>query len=298
MDFRKLERVTILGATVNVALAAAKVAVGVVASSYALIADGIHSLSDLVTDIAVFWGIRAAGRPPDANHRYGHGRFETLAAFFVGVVLILAGGSFGWRAAISVVSAIGGESLALPGVAALWVAAFSVLAKEGLYQLTVHMGREGCSPAVTANAWHHRADALSSVAAVLGIGAARLLGADWAVLDPAAGILVAAAVVWVGGATAIRAAREMTDVGLPENEQRQIVNEILKVPGVSDPHDLRTRRLGSTIAVEVHIRIDNDATVLVAHDLASDVEKRLRDVLGRETHVITHVEPRREEKRD
>ncbi len=293
MDIRKLERVTILGAIVNVALAAIKVVVGFVANSFALIADGIHSLSDLVTDLAVFWGIWAGRRPADADHRYGHGRFETLAAFFVGIVLILAGGSFGWRAGISVAATLGGAPLALPGLAALWVAVFSVLVKEGLYQLTARMGRESNSPAVAANAWHHRADALSSVAAVLGIGAARLLGAEWAVLDPGAGILVAGAVVWVGVSTCLRAAREMTDVGLPEEEQRRIVDEILKVPGVSDPHDLRTRRLGSTVAVEVHIRIDDDATVLEAHNLASDVERRLRGVLGRETHVITHIEPRR-----
>ncbi len=291
MDIRKLERITILGAIVNVALAAVKVAVGLVANSYALVADGIHSLSDLVTDLAVFWGIRAGRRPADADHRYGHGRFETLAAFFVGIVLILAGGAFGWRAAVSVFATIGGAPLALPGPAALSVAVFSVLAKEGLYRLTARAGRESNSPAVAANAWHHRSDALSSVAAVLGIGAARLLGPEWAVLDPLAGILVAGAVVWVGGATALGAAREMTDVGLPEDEQRQIVDEILKVPGVSDPHDLRTRRLGSTVAVEVHIRIDADATVLEAHNLASDVEQRLRDVLGREAHVITHIEP-------
>ncbi len=290
----RLRRVTLFGAATNVILAATKITVGVVAASHALVADGIHSLSDLVADFTVYWGVRAAGRPPDADHSYGHGRFETLAALFVGVLLLLAGASFAWHAATTVVSALRGAPLAVPGGAAIWVALVSVVAKEALCRVTMRVARKSGSPAVSASAWHHRADALSSVTALLGIAAARMLGRSWALLDPAAAVLVAGAVLWIGLRTVWQAAREMTDEGLSPDEQARIYDEILRVPGVSDPHDLRTRRLGSSVALEVHIRVDSNTTVRRAHDLASEVERRLRVAFGRETQVTTHIEPKRE----
>jgi cation diffusion facilitator family transporter len=283
--------ITITGAITNIALSAVKVAGGILGHSAALVADGVHSLSDLVTDAVVIFGVRIARRPPDDNHTFGHGRFETVSAFLVGLVLIGAGALIGWQGIRRAVEIGSGASLPYPKTVTVVIAAGSVVIKEILFQITRRVGRNEKSPALIANAWHHRSDALSSVAAVFGISGAIVLGEGWLILDPITGILVSILVVTVGVRTAVTALREMTDHALSDGECDELITIVQGVPGVEDPHNLKTRRLGPTVAVEIHFRVRGEMSVNDGHIRATEVERRIRERFGPDTTVITHVEP-------
>ncbi len=285
------QRITALGALTNILLAGVKLTIGTVSGSRALVADGVHSLSDLVTDATVFLGIQAAEKPADETHSFGHGRYETISALFVGLVLGAAGVGVGVDAVRTIVDAVRGTFPNRPGPVAAVVAAVSILTKEILYRVTYRAGVTTGSPAVTANAWHHRTDALSSLAAFVGITAAAFFGPQWRIMDPAAALVVAILVVYVGGHTVWFALQEMTDAALPANIRREIVQEVRSVEGVNDPHNLKTRRLGTTVAVEIHIRVDGSITVDAGHHIATEVEKQIKVKFGSNTRVITHVEP-------
>lgn len=287
----RAEHATVIGAAVNILLSGLKLAVGVAATSGALVADGVHSLSDLATDAAVLLGIRAAQRPPDTNHAYGHGRYETIAALFVGVMLLSAAVGILVHSGSRIIDALAGEVLRSPRPAAIVVAAASIVAKEIMFHFTRKVGRSSGSPALVANAWHHRSDALSSVATLAGVGGAAILGTQWNILDPAAAAIVACMVGWVGVETSLIALREMTDHALPRSDHDTIKRVVLSVPGASDPHNLKTRRLGSDVSIEVHFRVDGEISVNDGHDIASEVESRIRKEFGDTSTIITHVEP-------
>ncbi len=283
--------ITIIGAIVNVLLAAAKITVGLLAGSSALIADGIHSLSDLATDAIVVLGVKAARRPPDDNHAFGHGRYETVSALFVGLFLIIAGVTIGWHGVDRALRIGRGGAVAPPGLVAAAVAAVSILAKEVLFRITRKVGRRQDSPVIVANAWHHRSDALSSVASFIGISGAILLGDTWVILDPLTAMVVAVLIIIVGVKAGAESLREMTDHSLNEEECAELIRIVENVPGVSDAHNLKTRRLGPVVAVEIHFRVRAGMTVRDGHIRASEVERRIRDRFGPATTVITHVEP-------
>ncbi|SIQ88163.1 cation diffusion facilitator family transporter [Alkalispirochaeta americana] len=283
--------ITLTGAVLNCLLGGVKIALGILAGSRALVADGFHSLSDLITDGAVLLGLHAASRPPDDNHAFGHGRYETVSALFVGVLLAGAGVGIGWDAVQSALGSLAGDAPPPPRLYAAGAAFVSILVKEGLYQVTRRAGIASGSPAVAANAWHHRSDALSSLAAFAGIVAAALLGPSWRIMDSLAAALVAVLIIGVGIKTSVLAIREMTDVALPGEECQRILEDVAAVPGVSDPHNLKTRKLGTTVAVEVHFRVDGSITVDAGHLIATAVEARIKDRFGEDTRVITHVEP-------
>lgn len=288
----RAEGATVLGALVNIVLSVLKFLGGVAAGSGALVADGVHSVSDLATDVAVLLGLRAAQRPPDRNHAYGHGRYETLSALFVGTMLLLAAGGIGWHSIDRIVHVTaGGGTIARPAPFALVIAAVSIAVKETMYHITRRIGLAGGSPGVVANAWHHRSDAMSSVATFIGVGGASLLGEKWSILDPGAAVIVAVMIGWVGVKAAVIALREMTDHALPADDREMIRRIVLSVPGTSDPHNLKTRRLGSDVSIEVHFRVDGEISVNAGHDIASEVEQRIRDTFGVSSTVITHVEP-------
>ena len=287
----RAEHATLIGAAVNILLSALNLFVGVVATSGALVADGVHSLSDLVTDAAVLLGVRAAQRPPDTNHAYGHGRYETLAALFVGAMLLAAAVGILLHSGSRIADALAGATLPSPRPVAIGVAATSIIAKEIMFHVTRKIGRSGGSPALVANAWHHRSDALSSVATLVGVGGATLLGARWNILDPAAAGIVAFMIAGVGTNTVITALREMTDHSLPQSDHAAIKAIVLSVPGTGDPHNLKTRRLGSDVSIEVHFRVDGEISVNDAHNIASEVEARIRREFGESSTIITHVEP-------
>ncbi|MBP5381764.1 MAG: cation transporter [Bacteroidales bacterium] len=288
---KQIARVTLVGGAGNLLLLAFKFAAGILSHSAAMLADAVHSLSDFITDIVVLVFVGISARPQDASHDYGHGKFETLATFFIGLALAAAAIGIIVNGAVKFASWLNGEELAAPGMLALWAALISIVVKEILYRYTVARGRKLESPAVVANAWHHRSDALSSIAAAIGIGGAILLGKRWTVLDPLASIVVGAMLVKVAWELVKPSLGELTEKSLPEQTEKEILDIICSDPAVSHPHNLRTRRIGNRIAIEVHVRMDGDMPLREAHNKASLIERKLRDRFGPQTHVTVHTEP-------
>ena len=289
---RRIVRVTVAGAAVNALLAAGKLAAGVFGRSSALVADAAHSLSDLATDAAVLLFVRVSSRPPDEDHDFGHGKFETFAAFLVSLALFGVAAGILRDAGLRALAALRDPGAASrPGGIALAAAAVSVAAKELLYRWTRREGERLEAPAVVANAWHHRSDALSSVGALAGVAGARFLGPGAAALDPVAGLAVAALVGVAAWRLAAPAVGELLEKSLPASTEAEILRIVAEDPAVRDPHNLRTRRIGAGIAVEIHVRVDPDLTVRASHEIAQGIEDRLRGRFGRWTHAIVHVEP-------
>ena len=288
---KELTVVTLAGSIANLVLLAFKFTAGIVGHSAAMVADAVHSLSDFVTDLIVLVFVRVGAKPQDDGHDYGHGKFETLATLFVG--LALAGAAVGIIAsgAIKFAHWLQGETLQMPGRLALWAALLSIAVKEALYRYTAARGKALDSPAVVANAWHHRSDALSSIGAAIGIGGALLLGERWAVLDPLASIVVGAMLVKVAVDLLRGSIGELTDSSLDAATEREIEEIICSSPEVSEPHNLRTRRIGTRIAIEAHVRLRGDMSLSDAHAIISALERRLRDRFGRDTIVTIHMEP-------
>lgn len=293
---RRLVRITLAGAAVNALLAAGKLAAGVLGRSAALVADAAHSLSDLATDAAVVAFVRVSSRPPDEDHDFGHGKFETFATFLVALALLgVALGLLRSGAGRLLLAWRDPAAVPPPAPVALVAAAVSVVAKEILYRVTRREGERLRAPAVVANAWHHRSDALSSVGALIGVAGALWLGPGAVVLDPLAALAVSALVAGSAWRLAAPAVGELLEKSLPAEAEGEILRLVAADPAVRDPHNLRTRRIGAGIAVEVHVRVDPEMTVRASHAIAHGVEDRLRARFGEWTHVIVHVEPEKKE---
>ena len=289
---KELTRVTLVGSLGNLTLMAFKFVAGIVGHSAAMMADAVHSLSDFLTDLIVIVFIRIGAKPQDASHDYGHGKFETLATLFVALALVGAAIGIIVSGAVKIARWLQGETLTMPGRLALWAALVSIVVKEVLYRYTVAKGKALDSPAVVANAWHHRSDALSSIGAAVGIGGALLLGQRWAVLDPLASVVVGALLVKVAWDLLKGSAGELTDGSLPDDTEREIESIIRSFPEIAEPHNLRTRRIGNRIAIEAHVRLDGEMSLKAAHDIVTAVEHRLKDRFGPATLVTIHMEPR------
>ena len=287
----EIARVTLTGSVVNLILVGLKAVAGVAGHSAAMISDAVHSLSDFVTDIVVLVFVRVSARPQDDDHDYGHGKYETIATLFIGLALAAAAIGIVVSGAQKLAAWLQGEDLQAAGMLALWAALASIVVKEILYQYTRIKGKKLDSPALEANAWHHRSDALSSIGAAIGIGGAILLGKRWTVLDPLASIVVGAMLVKVAWDLLGPSFSELTDSSLPANTENEMLEIIRSVDGVEDPHNLRTRRIGNRVAAEVHIRMDGARTLADAHEKASEVERRFRERFGPESHIIIHMEP-------
>ena len=288
---KEIEHVTLVGSVVNLLLVGLKGVAGIAGNSAAMVSDAVHSLSDFVTDIVVLIFVRVSGRPQDENHDYGHGKYETLATLLIGLALASAAVGIVVSGAGKMAAWLKGETLPAPGKMALWAALISIVAKELLYQYTRFRGRKLNSPALEANAWHHRSDALSSIGAAIGIGGAIFLGDRWTVLDPLASIVVGAMLVKVAWDLLGPSFGELTDSSLPVETEDQMLEIIRGIPGVEDPHNLRTRRVGSRIVAEVHIRLDGGMTLAEAHEKATEVERRFKAQFGEQSHIIVHMEP-------
>lgn len=288
---KELTKVTLVGSVGNLVLLTFKFVSGIVAGSAAMMADAVHSLSDFLTDLIVLVFVRIGARPQDASHDYGHGKFETLATLFVALALVGAAIGIIVSGSVKIARWLNGETLETPGLLALWAALLSILVKEILYRYTVVKGKALDSPAVVANAWHHRSDALSSIGAAVGIGGAILLGQRWAVLDPLASIVVGAMLVKVAWDLLKGSAGELTDSSLPEETEREIEEIIRRFPQVSQPHNLRTRRIGNRIAIEAHVRLDGEMSLLEAHDIVTAIENKIKERFGKSTLVTIHMEP-------
>ena len=293
---REIYKVTLVGSAGNVALLTFKFIAGILGHSAAMMADAVHSLSDFITDIIVILFVRVSAKPQDESHDYGHGKYETLASFFVGLALVAAATGIIVSGAVKFASWLRGEQLPAPGRLALWAALISIAVKELLYQYTARAGKRLNSQAVVANAWHHRSDALSSIGATIGIGGAILLGDRWTVLDPLASIVVGAMLVKVAVNLLRGSMNELTECSLSAETEREIEDIIRSCPDVCEPHNLRTRKIGNRIAIEAHVRMDGDLPLCTAHDLASEIEHRLKERFGSQTHVTLHMEPKKESK--
>jgi cation diffusion facilitator family transporter len=284
-------KVTIVGSIVNFLLLVFKFFAGIVGHSAAMLADAVHSLSDFITDIVVIVFVRIAGKPEDKGHDYGHGKYETLATAIIGLLLLCVGFGIFWNGASSIYTFLRGGQLESPGVVALVAALVSIVSKEILYQYTVIQGKKLNSQAVIANAWHHRSDALSSIGTAIGIGGAILLGDHWRVLDPVAAVVVSFFIMKVSVRLLIPCVDELLEKSLPEDVEKEIEQTVLSFPGVSQPHHLRTRRIGNYYAIELHVRMDGKITLEEAHSTATAIENTLKEMFGKGTHVGIHVEP-------
>ena len=293
MDRTKdIYRVTLVGSVINVFLLLFKFVAGIIGHSAAMLADAVHSLSDFVTDVIVLVFIHISGKPQDKSHDYGHGKYETLAMTLIGVALLLVALGILNSGAMKIKLWLDGEQLEAPGTIALWAALLSVVLKEGVYRYSMIKARQLNSPAVEANAWHHRSDALSSIGTAVGIGGAIFLGQRWTVLDPIASVVVGIFIVKVSVSLLRRGIGDLLEQSLPDAVEEEILQLVAALPGLSKPHDLRTRRIGNHYAIELHILMDGNITLREAHDKASEVEETLKSHYGQETHVAVHVEPK------
>jgi len=275
----------------NLTLSAIKFAAGILGHSAALIADAIHSFSDLLTDMAVIAGVHYASRPVDKGHHYGHGKFETLSAVGIAFILVLASLAILGEGLYLLIQAGQGTWPRVPDALAFWIALISVFIKEGMYRYTIRIANKIDSNAVKVNAWHHRSDALSSLAVSIGVGGAILLGDKWSILDAITATLVGLWVLQFAVRSFISGMNELLEASLDEEKNQQILNIVLGVPGVNNPHNLRTRRIGNSIAVELHIKVARSLNIVEAHDIATEVEHRLKDFLGGNSFISVHVEP-------
>ena len=279
-------RVTIIGSVVNLLLVVCKFIAGFLGRSTAVVADAVHSLSDLLTDIVVLVFVRISGKPADEDHDYGHGKYETLATAIIGIALFAVGVGILVESIEKIVAVVNGAELPRPSLMAVIVTLLSVV-----YWYTIKMGRKYNSQAVVANGWHHRSDAFSSIGVLIGIVGAMVLGDKWNVLDPIAAAVVSVFIVKVAIDLVKPCVEELLERSLPNDIEQQIEQTILSVDGVTSPHHLRTRRIGNNYAIEVHIRMDGNLTLHEAHRITSAVERRLKEQFGEGTHVGIHTEP-------
>lgn len=290
---KEIYKVTIAGSVVNFLLLVFKFAAGILGHSAAMLADAVHSLSDFVTDVIVIVFVRISNKPQDKGHDYGHGKYETLATAIIGLLLLIVGFGILWNGATSIYTFLRGGKLEEPGMVALIAAVVSILLKEILYRYTVAKGKKLNSQAVIANAWHHRSDVLSSVGTAVGIGGAILLGQHWRVLDPIAAVIVSFFIMKVAVRLLIPCVDELLEKSLPDEVEKEIEQALLSFPGVSEPHHLRTRRIGSYCAIEVHVRMDGQITLEEAHNTATAIEHKLKEMFGEGTLINIHVEPKK-----
>ena len=288
---RKIYHVTFVGLVVNLVLSLLKLAAGIVGRSGAMVADAVHSFSDLATDVVVIAFARISAKPRDSGHDYGHGKYETLATIIISLALGIVGAGILFNSIAGIRVVIEGGSLPRPGAVALIAAAVSILVKEILYRYTVREGRALQSPSVVANAWHHRSDALSSLGTLAGIGCAYVLGAKWRIADPIAALVVAVFIFKIAFDLIRTGLSELLEQSLPEDVEQEILAIVTSNPEIREPHNLRTRRIGASIAIEVHVRMDGQMTVEHSHALTVEIERRLRARFGEGTMIAIHVEP-------
>lgn len=256
-----------------------------------MVADAVHSLSDMVTDIVVLVGARYSSKPHDDDHNYGHGKIETLSTAFVGMMLFAAGFFILYNGVVAIKDILSGHTAEPPGMVAFYMAVVSIIVKEYLYRITVSVGKKIHSDMVVANAWHHRSDAFSSVGTFLGIGGAVFLGAGWGFLDPLAAVVVSIFIFKLSATLVYNSLKELTEVALPEDLRKEILDISTGISGVIEPHNLRTRKVGSALVIDMHIYVEDSLCIGEAHELTRHIEKALREHLGDDIYVTIHQEP-------
>jgi cation diffusion facilitator family transporter len=288
---KQIKNVTLQGSFINFILTVGKVIAGIVGNSTAMIADGIHSLSDFITDVIVILFIKVSGKEKDKGHHYGHGKFETFATMLISFALIIVGLGILITGTNKIIVSLKGELIEQPGFIALYAALISIVFKEGLFWYTKIEGKKLNSQAMIANAWHHRSDAFSSIGTALGISGAILLGEHWRILDPIASVIVSFFILKVAWDIAKPSIDELLDSSLPEPIEKEIEVIIAGTKGVKNFHNLRTRKIGEIISIEVHVKVDKNMSVEISHQIATEIEITLRKRFGERIHVIVHIEP-------
>jgi len=285
------KKITLQGFCVNAGLTFFKLFAGIYGKSGAMVADGIHSLSDFFTDLVVLIGFKFTEKPEDECHNYGHDKYETLATVIVSVFLAVAGLSILKSGITSLMSIINGSIAPRPGWIALIAAAISIVGKELLYRFTVNVGQKINSSAVIANAWHHRSDVFTSIGTFIGIGGSILLGAKWTILDPLASVVVSIFIFKVAVNIFFPAINELLESSLSKKECEHIRAIIASCEGAKNYHNLRTRRIGSKVAIEVHILVDQHVSITTAHDTVTEIEEELKKDFGKNSIITIHIEP-------
>jgi len=288
---KQIYKATYVGSVVNVLLVVFKFIAGIFGKSSAMVADAVHSLSDLLSDFIVIVFVKISGKPVDDNHDYGHGKYETLATIIVGIILGIAGIGLLVDGVTQSIAFFRGNALPRPGMLALWAAVISIVLKELLFHYTMRVDKKVDSPALRANAWHHRSDALTSIGTLIGIAGAMFLGEKWRVLDPMAAIFVSCYIIKAACTLSKPAFEELLEISLPAMQKEEISKIIMTTPGVLMMHRLRTRRIGVNIAVECHIKLNPTLTLAEAHDIATNIENRFKTRYGSGSFINIHMEP-------
>lgn len=288
---KKAARVTWVGFFTNLILSAAKIVAGVVGRSSAMVADGIHSLSDFVTDFIVIIFIKISAKNEDSDHPYGHGKFETFATMLISFALFIVAIGIFYSGSVKIYEVLNGRTIERPTYLALVMAAVSIVVKEGLYWYTIIVGRKIDSPAVIANGWHHRSDAFSSIGTLIGISGAMFLGERWRILDPITSVIVGIFIIGVAYKLARPSIQELLEMSLPQEIEQNIEQKIQATPGVITFHHLRTRKNGNAFIIDMHIKVDARSSIVEAHDIATHVENNLKAAFGKHTQVNVHIEP-------
>lgn len=292
---RQAKRVTLVGFWINAVLTIFKLIGGIVGHSGAMIADAIHSLSDFLTDIVVLVGFKMTEKPEDADHNYGHDKFETFATLIIAVFLFIVGFEILSTGISNILIVVKGGTLDKPGMIALIAAITSIISKELLYQYTARVGKKINAPAVIANGWHHRSDAFSSIGTAIGIGGAIILGSDWTILDPLASVIVSIFIFKVSVQILVPAANELMEKALTKDEIEKINKIISANTEITAYHELRTRRIGTKCAIEFHIQVNQKMDITNAHRIATDIENQLTEGFGEASIITIHIEPDNDE---
>lgn len=287
----KVTFVTLVGSVVNIVLTVFKILAGVMGRSTAMIADGIHSLSDLLSDIIVIVFVKISSKGRDKNHDYGHGKFETFATLIISLMLIVVAANLMSGGIGKIKAILGGEQVSSPGMIAFWAAVASIIFKEALYHYTIIQGKALNSPMMIANAWHHRSDAMSSIGSLIGIGGAIFLGNKFVILDSVTGCVISIFIFVMAVRMSVPAIKELLDVSLPDEVEERIEATAKTIPGVIELHELKTRREGPGIIMEGHLVLHSDISLKEAHNISKKVEESLRKEFGPETQISLHLEP-------
>ena len=283
--------VTLVGSVVNIILTVFKIFAGIIGHSTAMVADGLHSLSDLLSDIVVIVFVKISSKGRDKDHDYGHGKFETFATLIISLMLIVVAANLMSGGIGKIRLILDGGEVNSPGMIALWAAVASIALKEILYRYTIIQGKALNSPMMIANAWHHRSDAFSSIGSLLGIAGAIFLGDKFVILDPITGCVISVFIFVMAVKMSVPAIKELLDVSLPDDIEAKIEETAKSIPGVIDLHELKTRREGPGIVMEGHLVLDSEISLKQAHDISKKVEEALRKEFGSETQISLHLEP-------
>ena len=286
---KETSRITLWGVAVNMFLAVIKTTGGIMGQSQALLADGIHSLSDLASDAMVLVAAKHAGEDADEDHPYGHGRYETLATVALGIILMGVAAGIAYDAILRLENP---EDIAIPAPFTLIIAMISILSNEALYHATRAVAQKIRSPLLEANAWHHRSDAVSSIVVLLGIGATFI---GYPLVDAIAAIIVALMIGKIGLDLSRQSVQELVDTALEPEMVEQIKNTILDIDDVRELHLLRSRRMGHNALVDVHIQVSPKLSVSEGHHISESVETALKDKFDEVNDVTVHIDPEDDE---